>query len=168
MVQHPEMTDTVQFDTCTPGSISAKTIRRYRSRLRGSIIRFLNDEEIFTITQFAKQIAKMRDLDQTHARVQFSRPSWMHTSGEGIPVIQFDQLNVIAHHVHNIKFGEDLLPDNQTEWPCISPDTIFAAISKGLALPKLTRRKLLHDPSWPKFQKSEYVQLDKYYKQGMC
>ena len=37
-------------------------------------------------------------------------------SGEGIPTLQADQLNVIAHHINSICTGKDLWPDKR-QWP---------------------------------------------------
>ena len=39
-------------------------------------------------------------------------------SGEGIPTLQTDQMNVIAHHIHSIQIKQDLWPDKDpNNWP---------------------------------------------------
>ncbi len=88
-------------------------------------------------------------------------------SGEGLPTLQFDQLNVIAHHLNAIRNEDDTSWDDPTQWPPITDDMILAAVHKGIALPKLTRKRLIHTPDWPQFKGSEWVQLNKYHKQGM-
>jgi hypothetical protein len=45
--------------------------------------------------------------------------------------------------------------------------TILLAICKGLALPKITRRRAKTMKEWPEFLRSEWSQLNKYHKQGM-
>jgi hypothetical protein len=87
-------------------------------------------------------------------------------TGEGLPTLDFDQLNVIAHHLHHISTGEDLWP-NKGEWPPIDDASIALAIMKGLAIPKITRRKPMQSTSWPQFCKSEWKQLITYDKQIM-
>jgi hypothetical protein len=111
-------------------------------------------------------IAKKRRANCTSITVQFARPRWTATTGEGVPNLQFDQLNVIAHHLHTIRTGETLW-DDPLSWPEITPAAIALAVMKGLALPKLTQRKAPHLEDWPKFEKSEWSQLDKYAAQGM-
>ncbi len=88
-------------------------------------------------------------------------------SGEGLPTLQFDQLNVIAHHLNAIRNEDDTSWDDPTQWPPVTDDMIIAAIRKGIALPKLTRKRLLDTPAWPQFKGSEWTQLNKYHKQGM-
>ena len=87
-------------------------------------------------------------------------------TGEGLPTLHFDQLNVIAHHLHTINTGEDPWTD-KTKWPPITDESIRMAINKGLAIPKITRRKAMQTESWTKFHESEWTQLDKYSKQDM-
>jgi hypothetical protein len=55
------------------------------------------------------------------------------------PTLHFDQLTVIAHHLHAINTGETLWKDPLT-WPPISDESLALAIRKGIALPKLSRK----------------------------
>jgi hypothetical protein len=48
-------------------------------------------------------------------------------TGEGLPTLHFDQLNVIVHHLHHINTGKDLWP-NKEEWPPIDDASIALAI----------------------------------------
>ncbi len=73
---------------------------------------------------------------------------------------------MIAHHLHAINHGEDQWED-KTQWPPISDKSTALAIFKGLAIPKLTHRKLQQFPAWDKFQTSEWKQINVYHKQGM-
>jgi hypothetical protein len=164
--QHPEYEETVVFKQCHPGTVSHKTIRRWKSRLKGSIIRMIDDITITDTTQLKRIIREKRQKGQTQVKIQFAQPLWSSMTGEGLPTLHFDQLNVIAHHLHAMKTGHDLWLD-KTEWPPIDDDTIALAIMKGLALPKLTRRRAMQSKSWDKFHASEWTQLNKYDKQTM-
>jgi hypothetical protein len=92
-------------------------------------------------------------------------------SGNGLPTLQFDQLNVIAHHL-NAMLHDDK-PDNDTtwkdplQWPPVTDDMVIVTVRKGIALPKLTLKRLLDSPECPKFKGSKWVQLNKYNKKGM-
>jgi hypothetical protein len=164
--QHPEYTETVVFRQCHPGTVSHKTIRRWKSRLKGSIIRMVDDTSITDTTQLRQVIKEKRRKGQTQVRIQFAQPRWNSMTGEGLPTLHFDQLNVIAHHLHHINTGEDLWLD-KTNWPPVDDASITLAIMKGLAIPKITRRKAMQSTSWPKFRSSEWTQLNKYAKQEM-
>ena len=126
----------------------------------------IDDTTITSPNDVARDIAEKRRQNRTAVKIQFAHPLWSATSGEGLPTLQFDQLNVIAHHLHAINTGETLWHD-PLEWPEVSDEAIALAISKGIALPKLTRRKAQTMQEWPKFRESEWSQLSKYDKQGM-
>jgi hypothetical protein len=111
-------------------------------------------------------MAQKRLKHQRHVTVQFAHPSWTATTSEGVPTLQFDQLNVIAHHLHAIRTSDTLWHDPLT-WPPLDDQAINLAIQKGLALPRITRRRAQTMPEWPHFLKSEWAQLDKYKNQGM-
>jgi hypothetical protein len=164
--QHPEYLDTITLTRCDPGTVSHKQIRRWKSRLRGSTIRMVDDITITDIEQFTETIRLKRLTGQLHVKIQFANPRWSAMSGDGLPTLQFDQLNVITHHLNAIN-NDGTTWNDPIKWPPLDNENIIAAIHKGLALPKLSRRRLLDTPEWPKFKDSEWVQLNKYNKQGM-
>ena len=98
-------------------------------------------------------------------------------TSDGIPQLHFDQLNVIAHHLHAIRTGEDQWKQKENikrtgdndayMWPPISAEAIEEAVIKGLAIPKLSRNKLKEEDSWPVWRQQEWGQLTKYDKQSM-
>ena len=69
--------------------------------------------------------------------------------------------------LHSSCNDDDTSWDDPSQWPPITEDMIPAAVRKGIALPKLTRKRLIDTPDWPQFKGSEWVQLNKYHKQGM-
>lgn len=163
---HPEYTETVVFKRFAPGTPAHRTIKRWKSRIAGSIIRLIDNEDVYSSADVVRIMAEKRHQHKTHVTVQFAQPAWSATSSEGVPTLQFDQLNVIAHHLHAIRTGETIWND-PLSWPPIDDDTLHIAIRKGLALPKLSRRKAKTLQEWPEFLKSEWSQLSKYQKQGM-
>jgi hypothetical protein len=164
--QHPEYLDTITLTRCDPGTVSHKQIRRWKSRLRGSTIRMVDDITITDNEQFTETIRLKRLTGQLHVKIQFANPRWSAMSGNGLPTLQFDQLNVITHHLNAINSDGSTWND-PIQWPPLDNTNIIAAVHKGLALPKLSRRRLLDTPAWPKFKESEWTQLNKYNKQGM-
>ena len=80
-------------------------------------------------------------------------------SGEGIPTLQVDQLNIIVHHLHKINTEEDLWPDKE-EWP--HQLDLPKILPIQLSLNKLIQKKLQQTPEWPTFLKSEWKQLSRY------
>jgi hypothetical protein len=109
--QHPEYEETVVFKQCHPGTVSHKTIRRWKSRLKGSIIHMIDDITITDTTQLKRIIREKRQKGQTQVKIQFAQPLWSSMTGEGLPSLHFDQLNVIAHHLHAMRTGHDLWLD---------------------------------------------------------
>ena len=136
--QHPEYLDTITLTRCDPGTVSHKQIRRWKSRLRGSTIRMVDDITITDIEQFTETIRLKRLTGQLHVKIQFANPRWSAMSGDGLPTLQFDQLNVITHHLNAIS-NDGTTWNDPIKWPPLDNENIIAAIHKGLALPKLSR-----------------------------
>jgi hypothetical protein len=85
-------------------------------------------------------------------------------SSDGVPTLQSDQLNVIAHHLNGINNEEDIWV-NKMEWPQqIDP---AESIKEKVKINLMKRNKLKLTPEWDDFLKSEWKQLDRYEKVGM-
>lgn len=167
--QHPDLKNTIQFERCELGTAAAKNITRWRSRLKGAVLRQIGEIPVTTLSDVPRIIAEYRHQKKQRIDVHFAHPNWSATNGDGIPMLHFDQLNVIAHHLHHITTGEDPWKNHtdRTLWPDITDESIDIAINKGIAIPTLTRRKAQQQQNWSKFLSSEWTQLDKYDKQGM-
>ena len=85
-------------------------------------------------------------------------------SGEGVPTLQADLLNVIAHHLNEINTKVDLWPNKQ-DWPQLldSPEIIPTQIKVN----KLRWKHLKEIDEWDSFLKSEWKQLNRYKDAGM-
>jgi hypothetical protein len=131
----------VIFKCFEPGTHAHKTIRHWKSCLTGSIIQLINDDEdVYTPADVVRILSGKQCLHKSHVTIQFAWPTETATSSEGVPTLQFDQLNVIAHHLPAINTGEIIWHDPLT-WPPVEDESIRLATMKGLALPKLARRK---------------------------
>jgi hypothetical protein len=156
---------------------SAAKIPRWRSRYRNSIIQEVDGEEITTPQDLTLKIREARIARKEHVTVTFGRLQKSSMTSDGIPQLHFDQLNVIAHHLHAIRSGEDQWQQKENikrtgdadayAWPPISAEAIEEAVIKGLAIPKLSRQKLTDTDKWPKWRKQEWGQLTKYDTQEM-
>jgi hypothetical protein len=154
--QHPEYLETVVIRQCHPRMVLHKTSCRWKSQLKGSIIRVVDDTSITDTDQLCHVLNEKQRKGQTQVRIQFAQPQWNSMTGEGLPTLHFNQLNVIAHHLHHISTGEDLWID-RNNWPPIDNASITLAVMKGLAIPKKLDAEPWSPPaiSWPKFRTLE-------------
>jgi hypothetical protein len=173
---HADLKHAVVVTQMMSGTSAAK-IPRWRSRYRNAIIQEVDGEQITTPQDVKDTIRAARLARKTTVEITFGRPQSSSLTSDGIPQLHFDQLNVIAHHLHAIRTGEDqwnqkenikLTGDDETyAWPPISAEAIDEAVIKGLAIPKLSRKKLQDTDTWPKWRSQEWGQLTKYDKQDM-
>jgi hypothetical protein len=159
--EHKDYTENVVFCQFELGTPAHKTIRQWKSHIAGSIIRLIGDQDVYIPANVVHIMAEKRLQWKQYVTVQFAQPAWSATSSEGVPALQFDQLNVIARHMHTINTGETLWND-PVSWPPLNDKTLQFAILKGLALPKLSRHKVKTMDKWPEFLKLEWSQLNKY------
>jgi hypothetical protein len=159
------------------GTSAAKT-PRWRSRHRNStIIQEVDGEQIATPQDLRDKIRAARIARKENVTIPFGRPPKSHMTSDGMPQLHFDQLNVVAHHLHAVRTGEDQWQqrenfkltgdDDAHAWPPMSAEAIDEAVIKGLAIPKLSRRKLVDTNKWPKWRDQEWGQLTKHDKQSM-
>jgi hypothetical protein len=142
--------ENVVFRQFEPGTPAHKTIKRWKSCIAGSIIRLIDDQDVYTPADVVCIMAEKQLQQKQYVTAQFAQPAWSATSSEGVPTLQFDQLNVIACHMHAINTGETLW-NNTLSWPPLNNKTLQFAILKGLTLPKLSRRKVKTMDKWPEF-----------------
>ena len=53
-------------------------------------------------------VQRARNNKQTNIKIEFGSLVGFAMSGEGVPTLQADQLNVIAHHLNQINTNIDL------------------------------------------------------------
>ena len=69
-------------------------------------------------------------------------------SGEGVPTLEADQLNVIVYHLNEINTKVDLWP-NKNEWPHLLDSAEI--LPTKLKVNKLRRKLLIDTPEWNSF-----------------
>ena len=97
----------------------------------------IDDITITDTAQFTEKIRLKQLTGQLHVKIQFANPRWSVMSGDGLPTLQFYQLNVITHHLNAIN-NDGTTWNDPIKWPPLDNDNIIVAVRKGLALPKLT------------------------------
>jgi hypothetical protein len=107
---------------------------------------------------------RARNNKQTTIKIEFGSLVGFAMSGEGVPTLQLDQLNAIAHHLNGINNEEDIWVDKK-EWP--QPIDSMEAIKEKVRVNLMKRNRLKLTPEWDDFLKSEWKQLDRYAKVGM-
>jgi hypothetical protein len=134
---HEDLKRAVVITQMQSGTSAAK-MPRWRSRYRNSIIQEVDGEQITTPQDLTLKIREARIARKEHVTVTFGRPQKSSMTSDGIPQLHFDQLNVIAHHLHAIRSGEDQWQqkenikrtgdDDAYAWPPISAEAIEEAV----------------------------------------
>ena len=109
-------------------------------------------------------VSQAKQNRKKEVKIEFGSLVGFAMSGKGIPTLQADQLNVIAHYINSIRTSKDLCPDKQ-QWPQ-KLDTA-EMIAQDIHIVKLQRQKLQQQTDWQGFIESEWKQLDRYNKIGM-
>ena len=154
-------TGRLQLQACIPGTPVAH-IPKWRSQLVNSTLLKVNDVPVSTISEVEKIINKMRQHNKNTVTITFGtiekvpiHPSY------GVPQIHFDQLNVIAHHLHELK-GHPLSDCNNEHFNICIPK-----INKVESTPRFTRRYLKQQKDWNEWLNAEFKQHDDYEQQDM-
>ena len=172
MKKHPDIEDAVEFIDMKVGSIAHNNIKNWKRRLRGTIITKVDGEAVTSVQQMKKIIEKAKRKKLQKVNVEFGSLKAFAINGAGIPTLQADQLNVIAHHINAINMknykNAAIYKQDETksiyaefwndpkEWP-VTIDIEQFQISK------LTRRKIFKEESQETidmFVKLEWKQLD--------
>jgi hypothetical protein len=113
---HPDMKHAVKLVEFQVGTSTHRHIRSWKRRLRGTIITTINDAPITSEEDIKVVIQRARNNKQTTVEIEFGSLVGFAMSGEGVPTLQSDQLNVIAHHLSSINNEEDIWVDKM-DWP---------------------------------------------------
>ena len=129
----------------------------WKRRPRGTIVTSIDGNSISNYDDIISAVKKAKQQHQNKVKVEFDSLVGFLMSGEGIPTLQTDQMNVIAHHIHNIRTKHDLWT-NKTAWP----NTINSAkiIDHEVKISKLQQKKLQLQDDWEGFCLSEWKQLN--------
>ena len=100
--KHPDIEDAVEFIDMKVGSIVHNNIKNWKRHLRGTIITKVDGEAVTSVQQMKKIIEKARRKKLQKVNIEFESLKAFAINGTGIPTLQADQLNVIAHHINAI------------------------------------------------------------------
>jgi hypothetical protein len=96
---HQDMKHAVELVEFQVGTSTHRHIRSWKRRLRGTIITTINDEPITNEEDIIAVIQRARNNKQTTIKIEYGSLVGFAMSGERVPTLQSDQLNVIAHHL---------------------------------------------------------------------
>ena len=132
----------IKLKQCLPGTPSAR-LPKWRSELKGSTILKVNGEDISDVKNVEKIIRRSRKNGDTHVVVVFGTIGKvpLHPT-YGVPQMHFDQLNVIAHHLHQMKGYECQHCTDRTGMKC------EAHVNKAKSAQRFTRRVLQQRQDW--------------------
>jgi hypothetical protein len=100
---HPDMKHAVELVEFQVGTSTHRHIRSWKQQLRGTIITTINDEPITNEEDIKAVIQRAHSNKQTAIKIKFGLLVGFAMSGEGVPTLQSDQLNVIAHHLNSFQ-----------------------------------------------------------------
>ena len=167
----------------TPGS----QLKSWRTVIRKSYIIKFNDFAIQTQEdlEHAIQQTRLRKMLKAKMLIATDKSYGVHPI-EGILQIHFDQLNVIAKHLEDIKRDQDAAHMANLPHPSEATERLQAATTPVTHLlddppppppPPLppeeelaqsfSKKQLLKRDDWPDWQQGIYKQLDQYWNQGM-
>ena len=127
----------------------------------------VNETTVSNHSDVQEAIQNAREHNHTSIKCTFATIDKvaMHPQ-EGIPLMYYDQLNIIAKHLADIKLNDDEQNSmHQKYLQAIEPQIGKLKSTKKKA--KLTRRILKSRNDWYEWQASEYKQLQQYEDQGM-
>ena len=108
---HPDMNNAIELIEFQVGTTTHRHIRSWKRRLRGTIIVSVNGEPISNNMDIKAAVQKARNNNQKNIKIEFGSLVGFAMSGEGVPTLQADQLNVITHHLNEINTNVDLWPN---------------------------------------------------------
>jgi hypothetical protein len=70
---------------------------------------------ITSIGQLQEAVLQKCMTWKRHVNIQFANLWWSAMSGDGLPTLQFDQLNVITHHLNAMLHNDDTTWNHPTQ-----------------------------------------------------
>ena len=113
--------------------------------MRGTIVTAINGQPVRLISDILEVLREERADGKRMAAIEFGSLTAFALNGNGVPTLQTDQLNVVAHHLNALKMKEDnhVAKDIYHEFwgdPMEWPDPI-----DKFNISKLTRRKIFNE-----------------------
>ena len=100
---HPDIKYAVEFNGClTVGTTAHKYIRSWKQCLGETNITKINGHNITTPSNIDRVISDEVWNGKQTAKIEFWSLTTFEIDGAGVPTLQTDQHNVIAHHLNAI------------------------------------------------------------------
>ena len=117
---------------CKAGT-DAGRMKKWRSTIRGAYILAINDEPMESEEYIQAYFEKHTEKDHIATlKLGTIEKQAMHPD-DGIPVMYFDQLNIIAQHLREMKYGANIEENPAIDQPTVpSQDTRLAATTRML------------------------------------
>lgn len=148
----------------TPGS----RIPKWRSLLRNAYLTSFDGHTTHTIEEIQQAITKARQSGVIKATCTFAvdKSFGIHPH-QGVPQLYFDQLNVIAKHLHDIQqetqqTQQCIRTARATQTANVPQSQPTEPIAQSFKLAQLKKRE-----DWPEWRQSRFTMLDQYQQQGM-
>ena len=138
-------TSQVFVKNCQEGTAVSK-INKWRSLIRNSVVRSVNNKPVRTIQDFIEHIAEARRNHQPKVQIRFAKPAIRCDEATDILQLRFDQLRHLNQLHVELRQPQDELRD---------------------AFLNYTRAKLRKRDDYQEWRASEWNQLDKYELQNM-
>ena len=161
---HPDTNDSIELVEFQVGTTTHQYIQSWKQRLNGTITISVNNESITNDDDIEIAIQNAWNNNQKNITIVFGSLVGFVMSGEGVPTLQADQLNVIVHNLNAITTSEDLWPE-ENDWPTLIDSPEILPIQ--LKIKKLQWKMMKETPEWESFLKSEHKQLNRYETAGM-
>ena len=161
---HPDIKNRIELTSIQPGTSSHRHIKSWKRRLKGTIITAIDGQPVTSKEDMIQIVVDARKSGKRNLKFEFGSLAGFAMNCNGIPTLQADQLNVIAHHICSIQTQQNIW-DNPEEWPdLIDSDEVHQASAR---ISKLKRNQLKMTSDWESFRASEWKQLNRYHKVGM-
>ncbi len=158
-------------------STSASRIPKWRSQLRNAYLVEYNHQPIQAIMDAVLQISKAREQCIIQASCKFSVDKHYGVHPQtGVPQIYFNQLNIIAQHLEEIRTESNTTRDKPTLprinhiTPTKTPNNAPVSTTANTVEPMgrfFKQSQLQKRDDWHLWQHSKFKQLDQYHNQGM-
>jgi len=98
------------------GMSAHQHITSWKRRLKGTIVIAIDGVPTTKYKDITDAVSKACQERKKQVKIEFGSLVGFAMSGEGIPTLQADQLNIIAHHIYSIQTKHNLWPD-KVQWP---------------------------------------------------
>ena len=112
---HHDMRDSIELVEFQVRITTHQHIRSWKRRLWGTVRILVHGESIINAIDILTVVQRACNNKESNITIKFGSLIGFAMSGEEVPTLQTDQLNVTAHHLNEINTNVDLWT-NQAEW----------------------------------------------------